>query len=106
MALSRAVHAQLEEIATLKPGEIHAWGMVRIGHDDAVRLMEGEEIHCVLEALVSRGLDAAVVKVLLSPEIYAVIQSMVARGLSPAVIRTLLTSSGVETVQIAKEIKL
>lgn len=38
--------------------------------------------------------------------VYPRIQSMVARGLSPAVIRTLLTWSGVETVQIAKEIKL
>ena len=78
MALSRAVHAQLEEIATLKPGEIHAWGMVRIGHDDALRLIEGEEIYCVIEALVQRGM-------------------------SPSVIRALLTSSGVETVQFVKE---
>lgn len=78
MALSRAVYAQLEEIATLKPGQIHAWGMVRIGHDDALRLIEGEEIYCVIEALVQRGM-------------------------SPSVIRALLTSSGVETVQFVKE---
>ena len=103
MALSAAVRDALLEIASLGPDDVHGWGNPRIGHDDAVRLMEGEEIHCVLEALVSRGLDAKVVKVLLSEEIYAVIESMVARGLSPAVIRTLLTSSGVETVQILQE---
>ena len=78
MALSRAVHAQLGEIATLKPGEIRAWGMVRIGHDDALRLIEGEEIYCVIEALVQRGM-------------------------SPSVIRALLTSSGVETVQLTSK---
>lgn len=103
MALSAAVRDALLEIASLGPDDVHGWGSPRIGHDDAVRLMEGEEIHCVLEALVSRGLDAKVVKVLLSEEIYAVIESMVARGLSPAVIRALLTSSGVETVQLTKE---
>ena len=78
MALSAAVRDALLEIATLGPDDVHAWGTVRIGHHDALRLVEGEEIYCVIE-------------------------SLVARGYTPTVIRSLLTSSGVETVQILQE---
>jgi hypothetical protein len=76
--LSAAVRDALIEIASLGPLDVHAWGTPRIGHDDAVRLIEGEEIYCVIESLVQRGM-------------------------SPSVIRTLLTSSGVETVQLTSK---
>ncbi len=76
--LSAAVRDALLEIASLGPADVHAWGTPRIGHDDALRLIEGEEIYCVIEALVQRGM-------------------------SPSVIRALLTSSGVETLDLVQE---
>ena len=78
MALSAAVRDALLEIATLGPDDVHAWGTVRIGHHDALRLVEGEEIYCVIETLV--GL-----------------------GYTPGMIRKLFTSEGVETFQLAKK---
>lgn len=78
MPLSKRVREQLEAIALLEPDDVHSYGSVRLGCDDAMRLLEGEEIYCVIETLV--GL-----------------------GYTPGMIRKLFTSEGVETFQLVKK---
>lgn len=77
MALSERVRKQLEAIACIEPGDVHSYGSVRVGCDDALRLLEAEEIYCVIETLVGAGF-------------------------TPKMIKKAFTSDGVETFQLVK----
>lgn len=83
--ISQRLRAVLEDVATLDDGEITSWtiadtpaGPVRIGTEDARRILHAEDVCSVLEMLTKHGI-------------------------TPTVWKTLLSSSGVETIQITKE---
>ncbi len=74
--LPKRIKDQLQEITELGPLDVAGFGVIQIGPAAALRILEGEEIYCVIETLVGAGMQ-------------------------PHMIRNLLQTDGTETHQFA-----